>query len=98
VVLDSRDAVGAYGLFWYDPETATGLVEPLRTEDDYQRRGLARHVLTTGLALLAEAGAERIKICYEPDNPASKHLYLSAGVEPTRRTVVFSGRTSDRAS
>ena len=92
VVHDSRDSVAAYGLFWYDPETATGLVEPMRTEDAHQRRGLARHILTTGLDLLAEAGAERIKICYEPDNPASRSLYLSVGFEPDRQTVVFSRR------
>ena len=90
VVLDSRDEVAAYGLFWFDPATATGLVEPMRTEDDHQRRGLARHILTAGIDLLARAGAERIKICYEPDNPASGGLYLSVGFEPVRQTVVFS--------
>jgi RimJ/RimL family protein N-acetyltransferase len=85
-------------LFWYDPETATGLVEPMRTEDDHQRRGLARHILTTGIDLLAEAGAARVKICYEPDNPASRGLYLSVGFEPDRQTVVFARRTSEGAS
>jgi GNAT superfamily N-acetyltransferase len=94
VIHDSSDSVAAYGLFWYDPETATGLVEPMRTEDDHQRRGLARHILTVGVDRLAAAGAERIKICFEPDNPASKNLYLSAGFEPDRETVLFSGRTS----
>ncbi len=98
VIHDSRDSVAGYGLFWYDPETATGLVEPMRTEDDHQRRGLARHILTTGIDLLAKAGAERIKICYEPDNPASKDLYLSVGFEPDRQTVVFSRRASGAAS
>lgn len=98
VVHDSRDSVAAYGLFWYDSETATGLVEPMRTEDDHQRRGLARHVLTTGLDLLAGAGAERIKICYEPDNQAAQSLYLSVGFEPVRRTVVVSGRTRSEAA
>ena len=68
-VYDRCDNPAAYGLFWFDPVTATGLVEPMRTEDEHQRRGLARHILTTGLDLLAEAGAARIKICYEPDNP-----------------------------
>lgn len=92
VVDDTHDGVAAYGLFWYDPETATGLVEPMRTEDDHQRRGLARHILTTGIDLLAEAGAERIKICYEPDNPASRDLYLGVGFQPHRQTVVFSNR------
>jgi RimJ/RimL family protein N-acetyltransferase len=95
VVHDSDGDVAAYGLFWYDPATATGLVEPMRTEDDHQRRGLARHILTTGIDLLARSGAKRIKICYEPDNPASKHLYLGVGFEPDRQTVVYSGRTRD---
>ncbi|MDF1598088.1 MAG: GNAT family N-acetyltransferase [Acidimicrobiia bacterium] len=98
LVLDRADNHAARGLFWYDPETATGVVEPMRTEDDHQQRGLARHVLTTGIDLLAEAGAERIKIVFEPDNPASSHLYLSVGFEPVKQTDTFSGRASARAS
>jgi RimJ/RimL family protein N-acetyltransferase len=94
VVHDRDGGVAAYGLFWYHPETATGLVEPMRTEDDHQRRGLARHILTSGLDLLADAGARRIKICYEPDNPASGKLYRSVGFEPDRQTVVYAGPTS----
>lgn len=94
VVYDSRDAVAAYGLFWNDPVTATGLVEPMRTEDNHQKRGLARHVLTAGLHLLVDAGAERVKIAYEPNNPASSHLYLDVGFVPHRHTDIFSGPTS----
>jgi RimJ/RimL family protein N-acetyltransferase len=92
VVFDGNDSVAAYGLFWYDPVTSTGLVEPMRTEDEHQRHGLARHILTAGVDLLAKAGAQRVKICFEPDNPASGHLYLSVGFEPDRQTVVFSRR------
>lgn len=95
VVHDHDDAVAAYGLFWYDPATATGLVEPMRTEDDHQRRGLARHLLTTGIALLAECGAERIKIVFEQDNPAARDLYLSVGFQPVKETVIFSGRVGE---
>lgn len=90
VILDSSDAVAAYGLFWFDPVTGTGLVEPMRTQDDHQRRGLARHILTTGINLLADAGAERIKIVFRPDNPASAGLYVSVGFEPAKETAVFS--------
>ena len=96
--LDSGDGVAAYGLFWFDPETATGLVEPMRTEDDHQRRGLARHLLGVGIDRLAAAGAVRIKICFRPDNPASRDLYLSVGFEPVKQTAVFSRRDSARAS
>ena len=98
VILDHEDNPAAYGLFWYDPETATGVVEPMRTHDDQQQRGLARHILTTGIDLLAAAGAERVSIGFEPGNPASSHLYLSVGFVPHRRTDVFSGRTGARAS
>lgn len=90
LIVDSDDNSAAYGLFWFDPETATGLVEPMRTEDHHQRRGLARHILTAGIDLLADAGAERIKICFRPGNPASRDLYLSAGFEPVKQTDVFS--------
>ncbi len=94
VIHDSVDAVAAYGLFWYDPATATGLVEPMRTEDAHQQRGLARHVLTAGIDLLAGAGAERVKICFDPDNPASSHLYHSVGFAPVRTCVVYAGATA----
>ena len=98
LVLDRRDRVAAYGLFWFDPETATGLVEPMRTEDDHQRRGLARHLLTAGIDLLVEAGAVRVKICFKPDNPAARDLYLSVGFEADTQIVVLSRRASGRAS
>ena len=94
VVHDRHDNVAAYGLFWHDPVTATGLVEPMRTEHDHQRRGLARHVLTAGVDLLAGVGAQRIKIVYDPDNPASSHLYRSVGFEPHRHTDVLAGPTT----
>lgn len=93
VVLDSDDRVAAYGLFWLDPETDTGLVEPMRTEDDHQRRGLARHVLTAGINLLVEAGADRIKIAYRHDNPAARSLYTGVGFKSVRQCAVVS-RTS----
>lgn len=94
VVLDRDGTNAAHGLFWHDPVTATGLVEPMRTEDEHQKKGLARHVLTAGIDLLARAGAERIKICFRPGNAAAKGLYLSVGFEPVKQTDVFSGSTS----
>jgi GNAT superfamily N-acetyltransferase len=90
----TSDRVAAYGLFWFDPTTATGLVEPMRTEDDDQRRGLARHILASGIDMLVKTGAKRIKICFAPDNPASSHLYLSVGFKPDRRTILLAGPTT----
>jgi len=90
VVLDGDNRAAAYGLFWFDPETATGLVEPMRTEDDHQRRGLARHLLTAGINLLFDAGADRIKIVWEQDNPAARALYTSVGFKSVRECAVVS--------
>jgi GNAT superfamily N-acetyltransferase len=90
LVLNNHESVAAYGLFWFDSETATGLVEPMRTEDDHQRQGLARHVLTAGISLLVEAGAERIKLCFKPANTAARELYLRAGFKPDKQTAVLS--------
>lgn len=93
LILDSSEKDAAIGLFWYDPATATGLVEPVRTEDGHQGRGLARHIITSGISRLADAGAARIKICFEPDNAAASHLYRSIGFVPVKETVMFSGPT-----
>jgi ribosomal protein S18 acetylase RimI-like enzyme len=72
------DVVG-YGLFWADPVTGVGLVEPMRTESAFQRLGLARCVLTEGLARLAAAGCRRMKVTYMEGNGAARRLYLGAG-------------------
>lgn len=89
LVLDSDAQVAGYALFWFDPHTATGLVEPMRVEAAHQGRGLARHLLTAGVERLAAAGAGRIKICYQPGNPASGALYRSVGFRPDSQSITF---------
>lgn len=94
VIYDDHEAVAAYGLFWSNPTTGVGVVEPMRTEDDHHQRGLARHLLTSGIDRLARTGATRIKVCFEPDNPAARHLYLGAGFQPDRENDIFTGPTT----
>jgi GNAT superfamily N-acetyltransferase len=74
--------VAGYGLFWADPVTGVGLVEPMRTEDAYQGLGLARHVLTSGLDKLAAHGCSTLKVSYIEGNDAARRLYLGAGFSP----------------
>jgi ribosomal protein S18 acetylase RimI-like enzyme len=71
--------VTGYALFWFDPVTKVGLVEPMRVEDAYQRRGLARALLTAGLDRLAERGAIRLKVGYATD--VARRLYVGAGFQ-----------------
>src|ERR1017187_8078720 len=74
-------SVAGYALFWFDHATLVGLLEPMRVEDDYQRRGLARMLLTNGLERLARKGARRLKVGFETD--AARNLYLGASFVQT---------------
>jgi ribosomal protein S18 acetylase RimI-like enzyme len=76
-VEDANGRVVGYALFWFDRTTLVGLVEPMRVEDEYQRRGLARMLLTNGLDRLGGKGARRLKVGFTTD--AACNLYLGAG-------------------
>lgn len=65
-----------YGLFWADPVTGVGLVEPMRTEQAHQNRGIASHILATGLSRLAAHGCRRLKVSNDLG------IYLRAGFGP----------------
>ncbi len=80
-VEDADGNVAGYALFWFDPTTLVGLLEPMRVEDRYQRRGLARLLLTNGLDRLARNGARRCKVGFETE--AARNLYLGAGFVQT---------------
>jgi ribosomal protein S18 acetylase RimI-like enzyme len=56
-------------------------VEPVRVEDEFQRRGLARAMLTAGIDRLVARGARRVKISYETE--AAGALYRGVGFRPT---------------
>ena len=70
-----------YALFWFDPVTKVGLVEPMRVEGAYQRRGLARAMLSAGLDRLAKRGANRMKVGYGTE--VGRRLYCGAGFRVT---------------
>jgi ribosomal protein S18 acetylase RimI-like enzyme len=76
--------IAGYSLYWFDPVTGVGLLEPMRVEDAYQRRGLARATLSEGLDRLAKRGARRLKVGYATD--VARALYVGAGFRVTSTT------------
>lgn len=76
-VEDWDGALAGYALFWFDPITLVGHLEPMRVLDGYQRRGIARMLLSNGLDLLARKGARRLKVGFS--SATARHLYLSSG-------------------
>jgi ribosomal protein S18 acetylase RimI-like enzyme len=89
LAVDAGDQAAGYALFWFDPVTEVGLVEPMRVEEEYQRRGLARALLTAGLDRLAKRGARRLKVGYATE-PA-RALYTGAGfrIASTERSYAW---------
>lgn len=48
----------AFSTVWFDEVTRSGVFEPVGTDPDHQRRGLARAVMTEGLRRLKQLGAQ----------------------------------------
>jgi predicted N-acetyltransferase YhbS len=80
-------AHAGYALFWFDPVTLVGMLEPMRVEDEHQRRGLARALLAEGLERLARRGARRLKVSFDGD--AGRNLYLGAGFVLTSTATTY---------
>jgi GNAT superfamily N-acetyltransferase len=95
VVIPDGQAAG-YALFWLDPVTEVGLVEPMRVEDAYQRRGLGRTMLTAGLDRLAKQGARRLKVGYATE--AARRLYVGAGFQVTTTSTSWSAHRKGTCS
>ncbi|HWC21248.1 MAG TPA: GNAT family N-acetyltransferase [Flexivirga sp.] len=76
---DGRSA--GYALFWADPVTKVGLVEPVRVEDEFQRRGLASALVSAGVERLAARGMERIKVSFGSEIAGA--TYRGVGFRPT---------------
>ncbi len=96
LAVEAADGQAAgYALFWFDPVTEVGLVEPMRVEDAYQRRGLARALLTAGVDRLAKRGARRLKVGFGTD--VARGLYVGAGFRVASTCTSYSRRRS-RAS
>jgi GNAT superfamily N-acetyltransferase len=86
-VRTDADEIAGYALFWFDAVTRVGLVEPMRVEDAWQRRGLGRALLTEGISRLVERGATRLKVGW--GSPPGRGLYLGAGFIETSTETVF---------
>lgn len=76
-VLAPDGSVAGYALFWNDPVTGVGLVEPVRVMDAHSSRGIGYAMISAGLDRLAQSGATRLKIGWESDR--ARELYTRLG-------------------
>lgn len=61
--------------FWYVPEKRYGVIEPLATDPDYRRMGLARAGVLEGIRRCRDLGAETIYV------GSTQQFYLSLGFQ-----------------
>jgi predicted N-acetyltransferase YhbS len=85
-VLAPDGSVAGYSLFWHDPVTGVGLVEPVRVEDEHAGRGIGYAMISAGLDRLAEAGATTLKIGWESDRAGELYTRLGFGETQTLTT------------
>jgi predicted N-acetyltransferase YhbS len=88
-VLAPDGEVAGYAMFWADPVTKVGLVEPMRVEEAHGGRGLAGTLLREGLDRLAARGCARLKICHEVSNPVAGSVYSGAGFATQSRIPMY---------
>lgn len=80
--------IAGYSLYWFDPVTRIGLIEPVRVHDSFQRKGLARAMVTEGISRLIAKGAERLKVSWETE--AAGALYQRVGFQLQSTTSWYS--------
>jgi ribosomal protein S18 acetylase RimI-like enzyme len=84
LAVHARDGtVAGYALFWADPMTRVGVVEPMRVEAAHSGRGVATCLLGEGLRRLAGSGCTRLKVMSESSNAVARALYYGAGFRVT---------------
>lgn len=78
-VLGPDGSVVGYALFWNDPVTGIGMVEPVRVEDEHSGRGIGYAMISAGLDRLARAGSTTLKIGWESDRAGELYTRLGFG-------------------
>jgi ribosomal protein S18 acetylase RimI-like enzyme len=80
LVVEAPDGeLAAFALGWLDPIGGVAEFEPVGTHPDHQRRGLARALLTAGLARFHAAGARVIQVYADAAETPAESLYPSIG-------------------
>lgn len=77
IVETEAGEVVAFCTAWLDEANAAGLLEPVGTHPDHQRRGLASAACRAALLALREAGARTVQVAFAA--PQARALYESLG-------------------
>jgi ribosomal protein S18 acetylase RimI-like enzyme len=81
----------AFCLVWLDERNRAAVLEPVGTDPDHRRRGLARAAILGALHTARQLGAESARVCARGDDdyPSARATYQSLGFHPFARNVSF---------
>ena len=79
VVRAPNGRYASYLIAWHDPESRTGLFEPVGARAEYRRLGLTRALIYETLRRLRELGATRAYVGSIGEEGPAKALYRAAG-------------------
>jgi mycothiol synthase len=89
VVVAPDGSFGSYCICWFDPQSRTGLFEPLGTRQAHRGKGLGKAVMHEGLRRLRGLGARTALVTAIHDNVAARSLYESVGFESVNRERLY---------
>lgn len=83
--------LAAYAIVWWDPETTTGLFEPVGAAVAHRRQGYARAVMYEGLRRLRAMDASHAAVVSATDvkSEPARRLYAATGFEVVARFEVW---------
>lgn len=89
VIVAPDGRLASFCLLWLHADGHTGQIEPMATHPDFQRRGLGRAAIYTGLAQAAALGATRAVVGTGSNNLRSQGMYQSAGFRLNYRRIGY---------
>ncbi|GAA4573265.1 hypothetical protein GCM10023193_66610 [Planotetraspora kaengkrachanensis] len=90
IVAEAPDGtIAAFAVYWTDDQNRFGHFEPVGTHRDFQRRGLARAVMSYAMARMRDRGMTTVTVNHDAGNLAARALYGSLGFERTHQTYGF---------
>ena len=83
VVVAPNGDFASFCLIWYDAPNKLATLEPVGTQPEYRRMGLAREAIYEAMRRTAAKGAERVSV------GSSAQFYKDIGFEPTETLIRF---------
>ncbi|MFT3891878.1 MAG: GNAT family N-acetyltransferase [Anaerolineales bacterium] len=90
LVIAPNGKIAAYCTCSVNAETQIGMTDPVATHPNYQRMGLSRAILLTGMRMLKERGMESAHLGTSGENIAMQKAAESVGFRVEHKTLWFS--------